>query len=259
MPEGIEIELYRRAAEVAEGRTVCRVDLVDRDYARGGVSELALRTALEGERLGAPRRRGKLLLLDIGELTLGLRFGMTGRLLIDGRAVIDELEYASRRDDPAWDRFRLRFADGGSLTIRDQRRLGNVELDPDEDALGIDLFEVTGPDLGLVLRTSSRPLKARLMDQGQIAGLGNLLCDEVLWRAGLDPRRDADSLNSAERRRLLHHLRRVPVQLMARGGSHLGDLQDERHVDGRCPRDGATLRRHPVGGRTTYACPEHQR
>ena len=259
MPEGIEIELYRRAAEVAEGRTIRRVDLVDADYARGGVSERELRTALEGERLGTPRRRGKLLLLDVGELTLGLRFGMTGRLLIDGRAAIDQLEYASRRDDPAWDRFRLRFAEGGSLTIRDQRRLGNVELAPAEDALGVDLFEVTGSDLGPVLRASSRPLKARLMDQAQIAGLGNLLCDEVLWRAGLDPRRAADSLNTAEQRRLLHHLRRVPAQLMARGGSHLGDLQDERHADGRCPRDGAALRKHTVGGRTTYACPEHQR
>ena len=71
-----------------------------------------------------------------GRPTLGLRFGMTGRLLVDGRAGIDELVYGSVRDEPAWDRFALHFADGGSLVVRDPRRLGGVELDPSVDLLG---------------------------------------------------------------------------------------------------------------------------
>ena len=132
-------------------------------------------------------------------------------------------------------------------------------LDPDEAELGVDLFDVTGGDLTRILGSSTRPLKARLMDQAQIAGLGNLLTDEILWRASLDPERPADSLGAAERRRLLHHLGRTVRLLLDRGGSHMGDLQDERHPDGRCPRDGALLRRCTVGGRTTYACPDHQR
>ena len=151
------------------------------------------------------------------------------------------------------------FADGGSLRVRDQRRLGSAEVDPDEDELGVDLFSVTGADLTRILGSSTRPLKARLMDQSQLAGLGNLLTDEILWRASLAPERPADSLDTNERRRLLHHLRRTVRQLLERGGSHMGDLQDERHPDGRCPRDGAPLRRCTVGGRTTYACSDHQR
>lgn len=258
MPEGIEVEMYRRAAATAVGRVVTAVELPDLAYTRHGVGPADLAAVLVGERVVAMRRRGKLLLADIGEVTLGLRFGMTGRLIVDADAVIEELEYASTRDDPAWDRFRLLFEGGGSLVMRDQRRLGSVEVDPDEAALGMDLFDVDARRLRGVLAGSSRPIKARLMDQAQVAGLGNLLTDEILWRAGIDPNRPADSLSPNATRRLLHHLRRVPGQLLERGGSHMGDLQDERHEGGTCPRDGTPLRRHTIGGRTTYACPKHQ-
>jgi len=258
MPEGVEIEMYRRAAEAVVGRVVDAVELLDASYLRSGARPTDLRAVLMGARIEAARRIGKLLLLDSGETSVGLRFGMTGRLLVDSTAVIGELEYASRRDDPAWDRFRLHFRGGGSLVVRDQRRLGSVELAPDEGALGVDLFDLDAASLRLVLDGSSRPLKARLMDQHQVAGLGNLLTDEILWRAGLDPGRPANSLTPTERRRLLRHLQRVPGQLLERGGSHMGDLRDERHEGGVCPKDGAVLRRRAISGRTTYACPEHQ-
>lgn len=257
MPEGLEIELYRRAAEAALDREIARVDVPVAAFVRNG-SVAQVRDALVGARFVEARRRGKLLLLDTGGTSVGLRFGMTGRLIVDDDAIIEQLEYSSGRNDEAWDRLIIEFADGGSLRVRDQRRLGSVELDPDEDELGVDLFEVSGADLTRILGSSSRPLKARLMDQAQIAGLGNLLTDEILWRASLAPERPADGLDPAERRRLLHHLRRTVRLLLERGGSHMGDLQDERHPDGRCPRDGAPLRRRTVGGRTTYACSEHQ-
>lgn len=261
MPEGLEVELYRRAAEGALDRTIVDVTVPVAGFVRNG-SVQDLRDALVGRRFGAARRRGKLLLLDgdhVEGATLGLRFGMTGRLIVDDDAVIDRLEYSSDRNDPAWDRVIVGFDDGGSLRVRDQRRLGNVELDPDEGELGVDLFDVTAADLTRILGSSARPLKARLMDQAQLAGLGNLLTDEILWRASLHPERRSDGLDATERRRLLHHLRRTVRLLLARGGSHMGDLQDQRHPDGTCPRDGARLRRCAVGGRTTYACPDHQR
>lgn len=261
MPEGLEIELYRRAAEAALGREIAEVTVPVAAFVRNG-SAAGLRDALVGRRFGVARRRGKLLMLDAGDtegVTLGLRFGMTGRLIVDDDAIIEQLEYSSGRNDEAWDRLIVDFVDGGSLRVRDQRRLGSAELDPDEGELGVDLFEVSGADLTRVLGSSTRPLKSRLMDQAQLAGLGNLLTDEILWRASLDPERPADSLDAAERRRLLHHLQRTVRLLLDRGGSHMGDLQDQRHPDGRCPRDGAPLRRRTVGGRTTYACPDHQR
>jgi formamidopyrimidine-DNA glycosylase len=201
-----------------------------------------------------------LLVLDTDDgPSLGLRFGMTGRLLVDDDPAIERLEYSSDRNDTKWDRFVIHLADGGTIRLRDPRRLGGVELDPDEDLLGPDALTIGAAALRDLLRGSTTPLKARLMDQGRVAGLGNLLTDEILWRAGLDPARQAGSLHPRELRRLHAHLRSVLAELTERGGSHTGDLQDERDRDGRCPRDGRALMRRQIGGRTTYSCPHHQR
>jgi formamidopyrimidine-DNA glycosylase len=208
----------------------------------------------------AARRHGKLLVLELhGGTGLGLRFGMTGRLVVDDRAAIDELEYGSPRDLPGWDRLRLGFAGGGSLRLNDPRRLGSIALDPDESVLGPDAATLTLRQLRAALAGSSAPVKARLMDQSRVAGLGNLLTDEVLWRAGIDPARPAGELDDGDVRRLLGAIRRALPALLARGGSHTGALQPERHRDGRCPRDGAPLLRRTIGGRTTLSCPVHQR
>jgi formamidopyrimidine-DNA glycosylase len=180
---------------------------------------------------------------------------MTGRLVLDGEAPIAQLEYSSGRDDPAWDRFALRFGDGSRLRLSDPRRLGGVELDPDVEALGPDAWTISEGQLRTALAGSSAPLKARLLDQGRIAGLGNLLVDETLWRARLDPARPAGSLGAAELRRLRARIRATVTDLFERGGSHRGDLQAERHRDGRCPRCATPLARRTIGGRTTYSCP----
>jgi formamidopyrimidine-DNA glycosylase len=190
---------------------------------------------------------------------LGLHLGMSGRVLIDGEAAGDPLLYASNRPESAWHRFGLSFADGGSLYLRDPRRLGAVELDPDEDRLGPDAFDVTLPELRAMSATSRAPVKAMLMDQSRIAGLGNLLCDEALWRAGIDPARTAGGLDADETRRLHRAIRDTLRILGRRGGSHTGDLTSQRELGAPCPKDGATLLRRTVGGRTTYSCPLHQR
>ncbi len=259
MPEGIEIEMYRCAAEVTVGRMIDAVAVTDPTYPRHGVSPGAVADAARGARVCSVRRVGKLLLVDTDAVTLGLRFGMTGRVIVDDIAPIERLEYASGRDEPAWDRVTIDFAGGGSIRVRDQRRLGSIEIDPDESLLGPDAATIDAATLTTVLAASSRPLKARLLDQGALAGLGNLLCDEICWRAGLHPATPADVLDDAEVRVLADVVRATFAELAERGGSHTGDLQSERHPDGRCPRDGALLERHTVGGRTTYACPEHQR
>lgn len=260
MPELLEIEAYRRLARGALGRTIAGVDAPDTWYLKGGLRAGDLDAVLGGRQFVADRRVGKLLLLDVeGGATLGLRFGMTGVLEVDGSVAIDRLEYSSTRRDPAWDRFVVWFADGGALRMRDPRRLGGVELDPAEGGLGVDALDLTPADLRRGLAGSRAPLKARLMDQGRIAGLGNLLTDEILWRAGLDPARPAGSLTTAELRRLHRHLRRTLAELGIRGGSHTGDLHESRSRGGVCPRDGTPLLRRTIGGRTTYSCPVHQR
>ncbi len=259
MPEMLEVEIYRRAAATAVGRRIVGVDAPDAWYLKGGIDAGAVTTALLGETVIADRRRGKLLLLDTTGPTIGLRFGMTGVLDVDGLDAIDGLEYSSHRRDPAWERFVLHFDDGGALRMRDPRRLGGIELDPDEDRLGPDAAEVTLRQLTLLLASSEAPLKARLMDQARLAGLGNLLTDELLWRSGFDPARSARSLNGDDVKALRQAMRRTLRVLGARGGSHLGDLQVARTRGGLCPADGTALLRRTIGGRTTYSCPLHQR
>lgn len=261
VPEGIEVEMYRQGAEVTVGRPIVKLHVPDEWFLKH-VTGKELRRRLVGAKVNGTRRRGKLLLLDVdgptGPAVLGLRFGMTGRLVVDGYAPIGELEYSSTRNLPAWDRFGMRFSDGGWLRLNDPRRLGGVELDPDEDRLGPDAFTATPAQLRAALATEVT-LKARLLDQAVIAGIGNLLADETLWRAGLDPARSSSSLSRAEISDLHRSLRTVLRELTARGGSHCGDLHEQRHRTGVCPRDGASLLRRTVGGRTTYSCPVHQR
>jgi formamidopyrimidine-DNA glycosylase len=96
------------------------------------------------------------------------------------------------------------------------------------------------------------------MDQSRIAGLGNLLTDEALFRAGIDPARAANSLTPDEQRQLARAISVTLRTLQRRGGSHTGDHMPARMPGGMCPRDGAPLLRRTVGGRTTYSCPSHQ-
>ena len=259
MPEMIEIEYYRRVAERTVGRAVRSVHAPDPWYLKAGTTASALRRALRGATVTGTRRIGKLLLLDTDRVTVGLRFGMTGRLLVDGAGPIEKLEYSSSRSDPGWVRFALRFEDGGDLRIVDPRRLGGVILDPDTCALGPDALAVRERQLREDMAASRAPLKAWLLDQGRIAGVGNLIADEALWRAGLDPARSAGSLDADEVAHLHKTLKRTIRLLTNRGGSHTGDLQVARVRGAACPRDGTPLQRRTIGGRTTYSCPAHQR
>ncbi|HEV7887966.1 MAG TPA: DNA-formamidopyrimidine glycosylase family protein [Acidimicrobiales bacterium] len=259
MPELPEVEAYRRLAERALDRRIKAVDAPDAWYLKRGADAETLNAALRGRRFTAARRIGKLLLLDTDAApTLGLRFGMTGRLLVDGAAGVDKLLYSSVQELERFDRFAVRFHGGGELRMRDPRRLGGVELDPDESRLGPDALGLGPAALRQALAGSEAPLKARLMDQARVAGVGNLIADETLWRAGLDPARPAKSLTPAEGRRLHTHLAATLADLMGRGGSHTGDFMGARVRGGSCPRDGAPLARATVGGRTTYWCPRHQ-
>lgn len=258
MPEILEIEFYRRAAGAALHRKIASVDAPD-DWYLKGVDDVAVRDALVGTEFSSSSRRGKLLMLHLTSgPTVGLRFGMTGRLIVDDTAPIEKLEYASGRNDPEWVRFGVGFADGGHMVMSDPRRLGGVTLDPDLAALGPDAWDATAEDIQGALGTSSQALKARLLNQKRLAGLGNLLTDEILWRAGFAPDREARSLSTDDVALLHATVQEVLSELDAKGGSHQGDLQSERSAEGRCPRDGAELTRTTIGGRTTWWCPEHQ-
>jgi formamidopyrimidine-DNA glycosylase len=216
MPELAEVEAYRTLAEnMALGRPIAAVVAPDAWYLKGGVTAPDLTAALVGRRLVSADRQGKLLMLPTSDAgpVLGLRFGMSGRLIVDGNAGMDDLWYSSNREETRWNRFGLDFADGGRLVMRDPRRLGGVTLDPGLGRMGPDALAVTLPQLRQALASSRMPppspgplsaaadggrvsrmsLKGRLMDQSRVAGVGNLAADEILWRGGGDTTRPAPS------------------------------------------------------------------
>ena len=264
MPEILEVERYRILAEKALHRPLSSVWMVDDRYGRGGTTARRLRAALAGHEFTAARRRGKLMLLDSDDgPTLGVRYGMTGGLVVDGQQALDRLRYGPGVFDDKWVRARFTFDDGGTLLVHDPRRFGSLELAPDEDRLGPDALTASLADVRAAVSVDPKrhapaaPLKAHLMDQERLAGIGNLLADEILWRAGLDPGRRTP-LADEEVRTLHHALRGTLKKLDRLGGSHMGELMEERGPGGHCPKDGAELLHAQVGGRTTYWCPEHQ-
>ncbi|MDE2282300.1 MAG: hypothetical protein KGJ92_05960 [Actinomycetales bacterium] len=259
MPEVLEIESYRQLAERVVGATIVR-GWADAYAAKKLATPGAWARAVRGLTITDTTRRGKLLVLGTDGVTLGLRFGMTGVLLLDGDAGIEGLFYGPHDFRAAWVRAGLEFADGRRLVVHDPRRLARVELDPDLDELGADALSMTRPALeaALVSRGEGPAIKARLLDQSRIAGVGNLLADEMLFRAGIDPRTPVGRLVPTQRAALYRAFTQTMRTLGKRGGSHTGDHMEARFPGGLCPRDGAAMRIDTVGGRTTYWCSQHQ-
>lgn len=247
MPELPEAERARMALERVVGREIVAVD--DRDtYVCRPHAPGEMAAALVGHRLTGTHRRGKFLWAETdGGPSLGLHLGMAGRLTVD--------------EEPAprgWDRFVLEFAGGGRLALRDTRRLGRAVLEPDFSHVGPDAAEVGREEFRARVGRGTAPLKARLFDQGVVSGIGNLLADEVLWRARLSPRRQAGTLTVDELDALRRSVRAAVRAAIRGGGAHVGHLNPHRVRGGRCPRCKTELERATIGGRTTYWCPRCQ-
>ncbi len=261
VPEILEVESYRRLADQVVGARVVR-GWADGYLAKKLASPATWARAVKGLSVTGTARRGKLLLLETDGPTLGIRFGMTGVLLLDTKAGVEGLFYGPHTFRPEWVRGGLEFADGRRLVVHDPRRLARVEVDPDLGALGPDALTLTRRQLDAALRTErgeGPAVKARLLDQSRVAGVGNLLADEALFRAGIDPRTPVGRLDEARRSALYRALRATTRTLARRGGSHLGDHMEARVRGGVCPLDGEAMARATIGGRTTYWCPRHQR
>ena len=264
IPELPEAESARAVIErAALGRKIVAVDDTDsyvcRPHPAGQIAE-----ALTGTALTAAHRRGKTLWCDTeGGPVLGIHLGMSGKIVIadPGGTEVEGGDYWERGRAPGdyrRTRFSLTFADGGMLRLIDPRRLGRIRLDPSLDDLGPDAATITPDQFASAIQRGHAPVKARLLDQHALAGVGNLLADEILWRAGINPARPVDALAGTERQQLYQALRETIGDALRDGGVHGLPLVPHRRPGGHCPRDGAELRRATVGGRTTFWCPVHQ-
>jgi formamidopyrimidine-DNA glycosylase len=162
-------------------------------------------------------------------------------------------------EHPRWDRFTVRFDDGSGFALRDKRRLGRAVLNPDFAHVGPDAADVGRDEFRRLIGAGRSPVKARLLNQHAISGVGNLLADEALWQARIDPRRPVSRLSLEDLDRLRREVRGAVRSAIRKGGAHTGRFIAARERGGRCPRCGAELERGVVGGRTTYWCPKCQR
>ncbi|MFZ0667416.1 MAG: DNA-formamidopyrimidine glycosylase family protein [Acidimicrobiales bacterium] len=257
MPELPDVERSRRLLHShVVGEKVQAVDIRDPGVIRGRSSRDFVRR-LVGRTFGEPTRHGKWLLAPTDGPTVLFHFGMTGDLIWDP----PDAEYLR------YDRVIISVG-SGNLVYRDQRKLQGLWLADDEDAV-TEFIGDLGPDaLGLTCRqleerlTDRRgALKAVLMDQHVVAGLGNMLCDEMLWRARIHPARRFGDLRAPERQALCRSLQRV-----LRASVQVGDIprratwlsSQRSQPEPRCPRCGSSLELSRIGGRTTYWCPTCQ-
>jgi formamidopyrimidine-DNA glycosylase len=243
-----EAERARQVLETALHRTIAAVDDADTYVSRPHQpGEIA--SALTGHRFVAARRRGKFLWMETDEgPTLGLHLGMAGHIVVDDEA----------REPSRWDRFAVEFEDGSRLALRDRRRLGRAVLNPDYTHVGPDAADIGRDEFRERIGSGRTAIKARLLNQHALSGVGNLLADQILWQARLSPRRETGSLSIEELDRLRRELRSALRDAIRRGGVHTGAFVQVRRQEQICPRDGHHLDKATIGGRTTYWCPECQ-
>jgi formamidopyrimidine-DNA glycosylase len=270
VPELPEVETLRRLlAPALEGRMLERVEISD-PRLTAPVAPRRVARALTGERVAALERRGKYLLVRLGSgATLVAHLRMTGSLRRSADGALPDDPY---RRAVAW------LDDGSALAYRDVRRLGTwVLLAPGELApyldrrLGPEPLDPAFRPRDLAARLAGRrtSVKAAILDQRTLAGVGNIYADEALWRARLHPLRAAGELSSAEVAALHREIRRALERGIARQGSTLrdyalpdgapGGMQREFKVYGRtgepCERCGTPIERTLVAGRGTWYCP----
>ena len=266
MPELPEVETIRRhLAPHVEGRELRAVEVLDERWT-GALAPEELAAAVEGRRIERLSRRGKYLVWELeDDAFLLMHLRMTGTLLLDPPGA------------PPYVRVWLRVGDR-ALAFADQRRFGTGEL-----ALGVDALEAffaarlgvepldgefTAAHLHALARTSRAPIKAFLLDQKRVAGVGNIYADEALFRARIHPLRPANRLTRAQ----AQALRDAVVESLNAGieakGATIDDFRDPDGVSGTfqdrflvhtregepCPRCDRPIRKLRAAGRGTYVC-----
>lgn len=265
MPELPDVELFKRALdEHALGHIVARAHVPDPESLEGA-SVATLQRRLKDKRLSRSQRHGKVLFADFsGALTLAMHFGTNGSL----QGIPPDAK------EPSSTRLALEFTEGGRLAYVNPRRIGHVHVTDNaasfiaEERLGPDALDPEFDEKSFTDGLQGRRLaiKAVLMDQSRVAGIGNIYADEILFQARLHPGLIAGMLEASERHRLYDAMRHVLTTAIDRGAG-AEDFTDrlptdfllpQRHAGGHCPRCGTPLVIEKRGGRTSYHCPRCQ-
>lgn len=274
MPELPEVETVRRSLlRVLPHKKISSVDIITPSIIALG--DAAAFAALAGAEIADIGRRGKYLLLNLADgRSCVVHLRMTGKLLYR------EHPAALQKHDHA----RFAFVDGSELVYNDTRRFGRFWLCADGDTSQVsglstlgaepldDDFSVEYWQQQTVRRKNAR-IKAVLLDQRVVAGLGNIYADEVLFRAGVHPERKVGSLTREENMRLAEAMRDILRDAIRMRGTTFRDYVDGNNQRGsyqellqvfqkageKCPRCGAVIERIKVAGRSSCFCPECQK
>ena len=260
MPELPDVEIFRDYFQATcLHQKITGLHLESMELVKG-ISGTKLREQLEGRSFTAAARHGKYLFGVTGGGSLVLHFGMTGFL-----------KYF-KKDEAAPDYLKLRieFANGFQLGYDCRRKLGQIGwttnrnryiqakgLGPDALAEGFDLDSFLQ-----LLKNRHGSIKGLLMNQQALAGIGNVYSDEMLFQAGIHPKRPVDDLQDEEKQRLYDNLQEVLHTAIERRVGEKGWPDDwllpHREPEAECPRCGGKIRRIDVAGRSAYCCGDHQ-
>ncbi|HZG48644.1 MAG TPA: bifunctional DNA-formamidopyrimidine glycosylase/DNA-(apurinic or apyrimidinic site) lyase [Thermoleophilaceae bacterium] len=273
MPELPEVETIRRQlAPSLEGRRLARIEVLDPRWCDPAPPE-AIADALSGREIERTGRRGKYLILSLeDDVHLVMHLRMTGNLLLAEQGA----------EEPAHLRARMTLDNGEKLLFVDVRRFGTGDVLLGSDALaeyfasrlGVEPLspDFTADALRAQARGRKQPVKAFLLTQERVAGVGNIYADEALFRARIHPLRPVGKLRRAQ----IEALRDAVVETLEAGIDAKGaSIDDYRHLDGArgsfqerflvhtregepCPRCGTTIRKLRAAGRGTYVCPKCQ-
>ena len=261
MPELPEVEtVVRSVAAHLAGRRILSTRFTSRFVTPGSRVKLAERLA--GRRIESVQRRGKFILIALDRGTLTVHLGMTGKLLVEGE-VGEHTHGVFTLDD-------------GMLLYHDPRQFGRIEWSAGEPPrvarLGPEPLEISFEDFRARLRRKAR-IKALLLNQSFLAGLGNIYADESLFAAGIHPLASADKLTGARARKLYDAIRGILTHAIQMGGSSISDyvngrgergwFQMEHRAYGRegqpCANCGRPIRKILVAQRGTHFCPHCQK
>jgi formamidopyrimidine-DNA glycosylase len=257
VPELPEVETVVRSLQSVAGRRIQNIEVRQPRILRGTLD------AARGKRITSVRRRGKFIVFDLNEGHLLVHLGMTGKLLLDGE--MTKHTHA------------IFTLDRGVLLYTDSRQFGRIEYAPAlperVEALGPEPLLVGFDDLYAALHKRKTQMKALLLNQRFLAGIGNIYADEALFRAGIHPRANSAALSKPRARKLYTAIQQVLAEAIAAKGSSISDYVDSEGRKGSfqhqhlvyqrtgepCSQCGAPIQRTLVTQRGTHFCAKCQK
>jgi len=253
MPELPEVEVMRKYFEFAAlNKNISEVEIYDAKILKGDIR--TFNHTLRNKHFIQTSRRGKYLFVQTEQFASALHFGMTGDLQLTSK----------NEEQPRFSRLAFRFKDGERLHVLSMRKFGYVKpinsIDDfiEEKSLGPDALGIKQEDFLKMLDNRKTMLKPFLMNQKNIAGVGNWIADELLHRCEIHPEKQINTLGQAEKKSLHRELSKI-LQAAIRFKTNKGNFPkkwfvNQRSLNGNCTRCEGDISHLKVGGRSSYIC-----